>query len=342
MTLSGDIRDAIGRGAEFLSGAQLASGEFQVFTSTDPEMKEGCAPDPSIFPTALIAQSLAVVDEAAAALSGALDFLLAEMDGDGLWRHWPRAHPYHRQLPPDLDDTSCAASALQAGGRVFPDHRALLLANRDARGLFFTWLTPRARWAGAAHARVALHQLRHPLTLFLFFQRTSAAPRDVDSVVNANCLFHLGDHQGSEAIVEHLLAVLRAGAERDCDKWYDNPFAIWYFFSRALAGRSEEAGRIVVERLANAAPATALEAAFAACALLRWRVRPSEDAIRSLLAAQLASGGWPRAALYHGGRPRLARGGFGAPHPDTPRWGSEELTTGFALEALARWLDADS
>lgn len=340
MTLEHHARRAIQRGVEFLARSQLPSGEFPVLASSDPKMEEGCAPDPSVFPTAVMAQALSRVPQAQAIHARALDFLLCEMDSSGLWRHWTRAHPHHRQLPPDLDDTSCASSALRAAGRRFPDNRRLLLANRTRGGLFFTWIAPRPAWAGVAHARVTLRQFRHLPTLFMFFRRTSAAPRDVDAVVNANCLFYLGDHPGSDGVTEHLLAILRRGAEEECDKWYDNPFVIWYFLSRALAGRSAEAGAIIAERLSRFPPSTALEAALAACAQLSWQVLPPADAIRGLLDRQRDSGGWPRAALYHGGRSRRRDGGFEAPHPDTPRWGSEALTTAFALEALSLWLEA--
>ena len=338
MTLETDVRDAIMRGTQFLAGSQLPSGEFPVLASTDPAMETGCAPDPSIFPTALIAQALIGVAAAEAMRARAADFLASEMDADGLWRHWIRAHPLHRQLPPDLDDSSCASSVLHSAGRPFPDARDLLLANRTRDGLFYTWVAPRPAWAGLAHARVALRQLRHPLTLLLFFRRTSAKPGDVDAVVNANCLFALGDHPGSGKVIDHLLSILRAGSERDCDKWYDDPFVIWYFLSRALAGRSAEAGTIIVERLSHAVPSNALEAAMALCSQLRWGVRPPDDAVGALIHRQHRSGAWPRAALYHGGRPRRRDGSFAPPHPDTPRWGSEALTTTFAVEALSLWL----
>ena len=34
----------------------------------------------------------------------------------------------------------------------------------------------------------------------------------------------------------------RPPRERSCDKWYDNPFVVRYFFSRALAPIAPEAG----------------------------------------------------------------------------------------------------
>lgn len=340
MSIGDDARRAVETGVGFLAREQLESGEFRVLATTDPEMVRGCAPDPSIFPTAIIAQVLSGVPATGGIRARALDFLLSEMDSDGLWRHWTRAHPHHDQLPPDLDDSSCASSALAMAGRPFPDNRALLLANRTRRGLFFTWVAPRPLWRGFAHARLTLRRLRHLPALVLFFRRTSAAPFDVDAVVNANCLFYLGDFPGRAAVEEYLLAILARGDEESCDKWYDNVFVIRYFLSRALAGRVPDAGRIIADRISRATPSSALESALAASSLLRWAIAPDQAAIRALLDGQLESGAWPRAALYHGGRERGRGGGFAAQHPDTPRWGSEELTTAFALEALSQWLEA--
>ena len=363
----GDVIAAMARAIAFLELNQLPGGELRVFASDQP--------DPSVFPTALAAHSLSFAPGAHMVRERALDFLAAEMDARGLWRHWPREHPHHDELPPDLDDTSCASAALERAGRTFPDNRRLLLANRDRRGLFYTWkLTPA--------------QFRHPLALYFFFRKTSAKPFDVDAVVNANVLFYLVSCQASfrgwiagaggpdasrrddgdaghrrgaatkqtarrrlqdthgnwldttlgaihetRPVVDHLLTVLREDRETSCDKWYDNPFVVWYFFSRALHDVAPEAGEIIAKKIAAASPENALESALAACSLLYWNRMPDVD---SIMNAQLESGGWPRAALYHGGRTRRRDGSFAPPHSDTPRWGSEELTTAFCVEALSR------
>jgi hypothetical protein len=316
-----EAQHAVERAIGFLERSQLPSGELRVFASTDPRLIERRVADPSIFPTALIAHSLSFAPAADRVRDCALDFLLAEMDGRGLWKHWPREHPHHHQLPPDLDDTSCASSALTRGGRSFPDNRALLLGNRNRRGLFYTWkLTPA--------------QFRHPLVLYFFFRRTSAKPFDVDAVVNANVLHYLGALPETRPVVDHLLNVLRENREKTCDKWYDNPFVVWYFFSRALCGVAPEAGEIIGRKIAEAKPANVLEHALGVCSLLDWN---RTAAIEPLLRSQQESGAWPAAALYHGGRTRRRDGSFAEPHPDTPRWGSEELTAAFCIEALARW-----
>lgn len=307
--------EALARGIAFLERKQLPTGELRVFASGRP--------DPSVFPTAIAAHSLSFAPAARAVQERALDFLEAEMDPRGVWRHWSREHPQHQLIPPDLDDTSCASAALLRAGQSFPDNRRLLLKNRDRRGLFRTWKL----------------SLRHPLATFLFFRATSAKPFDVDAVVNANVLHYLGDIPETRPVAEHLLHVLRTNGERSSDKWYERPFVVWYFFSRALRAAGRDAGELLTARVRGATPADALEHALAACTLLDWDQQPE---FAPLLDAQLESGGWPSSGLYHGGRKRLSATTFAPPHPDTPWWGSEELTTVFCIEALARGLRADA
>lgn len=334
--MGSEADEAVRRGVAFLAAAQRPDGEFPVYATTDPTLATGAALDPSIFPTALVTRSLSFSPDAAEPRRRGLAFLRREMDRHGLWRHWTRAHPYHRQLPPDLDDTSCASLALSEAGEDFPANRALLLANRNGEGLFYTWIAPRLAWTGRRHMAVTLPQLAHAPTLWLFFRRTSAAPRDVDAVVNANALLYLGRFPGDEAVIAFLERMVEQDRESDCDKWYDNPFVLWYFLSRALAGRSTRGTGLILDKLRSAEPSGALETALAACATLSCGGSPKEETIAALLALQAAEGSWPRGALYHGGRARRAGGGFAEPHPDTPRWGSEALTTGFCVEALAR------
>jgi len=304
--MSALAKEAVARGVEFLRRVQLSSGELPVLASGKP--------DPSVFPTAVMAHSLSFAPDANDVCARALDFLAAEMEPGGVWKHWPRSHPQHAFLLPDLDDTACASAALTRAGRFVPDNRARLLKNRNRRGLFRTWLL----------------QYRHPLAMYAFFTRTSAKPLDIDAVVNANVLFYLGEVPG---VVEHLLEVLRENRERHCDKWYDNPFVVWYFFARALHRLAPEAGDLLAKKIAAAAPSNALEHALAACALLSIGRRPDVSDLHQL---QMPSGAWPASPVYHGGRARKRDGTFGEPHPDTPYWGSEAWTTAFAIEALAQ------
>lgn len=331
-----DIDTAIAGGVSFLERAQLASGELPIFASTDPHMRDQCVLDPSVFPTALAAHSLSYCAAAAGICARARSFLTAEMDCHGLWRHWTRDHVHFEDLPPDLDDTSCASAALGRGGQDYPSNRAMLLANRNGRGLFYTWVTPRARLTPRPHMLLTLAQLRRAPTLIAFFRLTSAKPYDIDACVNANTIFYLGDFEGRDSVTRYLIGVLEAGEERQCDKWYDNPFVVRYFLSRALTvSACADVSAVIAERTVFEEAATSLDHALAAATLLDWGRDPDRH-IEALLAGRQENGAWPRAALYHGGRARLRAGGYAPPHIDTPRWGSEATTTAFAIEALAR------
>ncbi|MCA1631247.1 MAG: hypothetical protein LC785_16920, partial [Acidobacteria bacterium] len=167
------------------------------------------------------------------------------------------------------------------------------------------------------------------------------APGDVDCVVNANVLFYVGAGRETRAVIDYLIGVVRRGEEGCCDKWHLNRFMFYYVVSRNFhAGvtafgevRDESIGRIVTSAKADGSFGdSALETALAVCALLYWESSAPEleRGVRFLLDAQAAEGHWPRAALYYGG-PKKYYG-----------WGSEELTTGFCLEALLHYRRARS
>src|SRR5947207_8607467 len=172
------IRRAIEKGIAYLESAQLPSGEIPIEISPTPEMSGDCAREPVVFPAALAARALSITPSAARVRSRALDFLLREMDPDGLWRHPSSDKPQHYDTPLDVDDTSIASAALAAAGREVPDNRRFLLANRERSGLFRTWIV---RW------------WPHPLLTYRFFRYTTAEVGDVDAVVNANVVIYLGD-----------------------------------------------------------------------------------------------------------------------------------------------------
>ena len=125
------IRRAIENGVAYLESAQLPSGEIPIEISPTPEMSVDCVREPVVFPAALAARALSITPSAARVRSRALDFLLREMEPDGLWRHPSSEKPGHYYTPLDVDDTSIASTALAAAGRRFPNNRALLLANRE-------------------------------------------------------------------------------------------------------------------------------------------------------------------------------------------------------------------
>lgn len=317
------VHAAIARGIAALERLQLPRGELPVMTWR-PEVPEWTY-DASIFATALVAWSTRGVSDAAGLRRRACDFLEAQREPLGIWRHWTRGHPQFHYLPQDLDDTSVVCLALGANGRPVPRNRSLLLANRAANGLFYSWISARRSWVPSlAYWWVSLvHLATHPKKSLAFYHITPSVRRDIDGVVNANTLAYLGLDRATAAVPPFLLSILREGRETGCDKWYDSHFVVLYFLSRALRRAGIDAGDLVLTRLAAVAPDSALELALSMCVEMDWNRRPSGEAVRSLLEAQPPEGAWPLAPFYKGGR---------------VRWGSESLTSGFCVEALSRWL----
>lgn len=335
----GGVDGAVERGVAFLHGRQLPSGEFTSYRSTDPTLATEREFDSSPFPTALIAYSLGFVDSPLARemLGRTVRFFLAEMEGPGMWRYWTRRHPYHSVIPADLDDVACVSYVLRREGAAFPDNEALVLANRDARGLFQTWIVPRLPAPlSPSWWRVALWQWTNPARAYYFWKLNECDRDDVDGVVNANVLLYLGERAETREVPGYLAEVLRSGREESCDKWHLNRFTFYYTVGRAfeagaasLQGMRDEVVRRIVARARpdGSIGDTELDTALATCALLAWGSAPPEleHAVAFLLARQGPAGDWPATAMYYGG-PKKYYG-----------WGSEELTTGFCVEALARY-----
>lgn len=309
--MSDAIQGAIERGVAFLEAAQRPSGEIPIEMFPTPAMSGDGVRDPVVFGAALAARALSIAPAAARVRERALEFVVREMEPDGLWRYPSREHAGHDWIPLDVDDTSLASAALAAAGRRFPDNRRALLANRTRRGLFKTWIV---RW------------WPHPRKTYRFFRDSTAKVGDVDAAINANVVAYLGLCEETRPAIAHMLAVLRVNGELMSTKWYEGLFAVWYFFSHALRDIAPEAGATIVPRVEAATPRNALELALAASTLSLWNRAPD---VRPLLDAQLPSGAWPRAAFYHAGLNNERQ-------PTPPWWGSEALTTVLAIEALSR------
>ena len=312
-----DPAEAVARALSFLKAAQQPDGgflnQFQ-YADQDPILVA------NVFPAALIAHCLSFSPAGRSVTERALDFLAAEASKEGVWSHFSSSQLDQEFLPPDVDDTACASAALRQGCRPVPDNEALMLANRDRRGLFYTWFTFRPRWSGLAHWRLVWPQHRHLATLWPLFTRTTSSIYNVDAAVNANVLFYLGERPETAAIRPYLLKILEEGSEETCDTWYPSKYQIWYFVARALQG-DPAAERLLRAALDRVSPVTPLEAALAQCTRFYVGLPPS-GALRDLLiSTQTPSGAWGVECVYHG---------------LNCWWGSEAMTTAFAVEALSR------
>jgi hypothetical protein len=322
---------AVERGLAFLAARQLQSGQFPTYVGTD--LSTNGTFESSPFTTALVVHSISTSSAPAARemIDRALDFLGAEMEPGGVWRYWASDHGGHDVIPADLDDTACISDVLRRHGRPAPANRGLLLANRDRRGRFYTWIAP--RFAPPPLSPTFWRVARRQTQAREFFTANQISRRDVSCVVNANILFYLGDGAVARPVVRYLVDIMGRRAEGCCDGWYGNEFPFYYSVARCIAAgisglaqlSDEIEARIdAAQRSEGCVGPGVLETAHAACALhyLGRRSATLTRACKFLLSRQTDDGGWEIAPLYHGGP------------PGELRWGSAELTTGFCLEAL--------
>ena len=336
-----NLKQSINRGLKFLSEKQLPGGEFKSYRSTDPLMKEDCVFDSSPFPTALIVFSLSFSKAPVAGemINQALKFLLSEMENHGIWRYWTFSHPYHKNIPPDLDDISCISVVLKQHGILFPDNKKIILANRNATGLFYTWIVPRRNLKRSfAYLKVVFKEALKPVRLYYFWKHNESKPNDIDAVVHSNVLFYLGNKPETRPAIDYLINIIKNDKEEGCDKWHLSPFNLQYFLSKNYFAGIFEFEMIrekSINKLLTASYSTAekedniLEIALKSCALLNWHC-PADKLypyIEQILKHQDNAGSWPIFPLYYGGPKKY----FG--------WGSEEITTAYCLEALIRFLD---
>lgn len=296
----------VDRALEFLRRRQGADGEFvaQLWrVGRDPATS---VRDRSVFITACVLYALRHVPAGQDMAGAAVGFLIREMRAPGVWSYWTAASG--KRIDPDLDDTALISFLLK---RHHP-HIALgsnveaILAARDDAGLFRTWIRPGCR------------------------------PNDVDAVVNANVVLHLGERPETAAACAFLRECVRAGAG---SYWYYvDDSALHYAVSRAAfhgVGALRDVQAVLVAR---ALERQQTDGSFGDELCTAWTISTLVNAeadggdavaraVAWLLARQRAHGGWRCVPAFTG------------PEPPGPRlflWGSEELTTAACVEALAR------
>lgn len=324
----------------FLRSGQLPSGQFR--TESHAIGKPSALPpqESSAFATAHIVHSLEWVNHhnSAGMMSRGLAHLRRNRVRGALWRYTNKDGVLHRRTPPDADDTAFVSDLLvRLTGEVQPNRR-LLLQNRAPNGLFYTWIIPRFQFVtDPRYWWLMLREQNYERT-FVFWRGSGAVRDDIEPVVNANVLLYLGNSPETDPVVAYLLRTAEGGQERE-DKWYNDEHAFYYAVSRCwrrgIKGLDSLKPVMQSRFAANARPdgrigANELQTALAACAMLNCGgEQPLLDgAIRFLLDTQAHDGSWIFQPFYYDGRTVPLTG-----------WGSRELTTGFCVEAIARFVD---
>ncbi len=324
------LEHAITRGITFLHQNQLSYGEFKTYASSDEKMEANCRFDSSLFVTSLVLYAINFLQRPRVQemTEKGLDFLLSEMEGPGLWRYWSSRNPQHESLQPDLDVICCVSHILKQNGRAFPSNTAIVLASRNDKGLFYTYVAPRPNTPPELQQEMGrLVSAESLLTLL-----AAGMLHEVDCVVNANVLLYLGENEHTQAAANYLIDIVQNNKEADCSNYYDR-LAFYYMLSRAyfsgvtLLGKTREAvlERIIAAQDNHGTFDTALAAALTVCSLLNFNhsTWPLLGTITTIQKTQCKDGSWHKSPLYLG---------------PAPYYGSEELTTALCVEALARYL----
>jgi hypothetical protein len=162
------LTGAIEKGVAYLAETQRPSGEFATYASPRLDMADAEERPKSVYVTTFVVHALSCLPfspliEQIQRRAG--DFLALEQEENGAWHYDGRSD--EREIPLDLDDTSCAIAALLTlGHRPALSFYDLLWQNEVVPGgPYYTWLgtnTP-------AH--------------------NSHFAREIDPLVNANILF---------------------------------------------------------------------------------------------------------------------------------------------------------
>jgi hypothetical protein len=333
---------AIDGGIAFLAEHQFHHGEFCVYMGAGEDLKQWCVPDSTTFATAIIsALLLPLKDNPAveAMQQKAGDFLKYQMMRGGAWHYFTKWHKIFQVCPADVDDTACISFFLKEIHYSFPDNLSLLRANRNKKGLYYTWFTFRYTFRlpiNKTYWLLALRELKYPLRALWFWTNGECRKNDVDAVVNANILYYLGENAHTAPVIPFLLQIIEDHQEAGCDKWYQNIFQVYYAIARNFhkgVHALEPAREPIIERIrARMQPDGCIghstgDTAMAITTLLNFGYIPEalEKAVDYLLKTVSPNGSWPRHAMCWSGRAQLVA------------WGSEELTTALCLEALARY-----
>jgi hypothetical protein len=301
MTASERLAPSVRRGLRFLYDNQLPYGEFRTYASPSKDLSVTFL-DSSVFVTTFVLYSVAHIDCPCATTmtNRAISFLTEEMKGPGLFQYYTSKNT--RSIGFDLDDTACASVALQRSHPlVVRGHNVeYFMENRNRAGLFYTWLGG------------------------------EALENDVDSVVNANVVFYLGDRDETKSACRYLIDTIESSSKNDSYRHYLDEMTLYYVVSRAYAhGTLSLSGArdAIIEKVLRLSKddgsfGDGLATACAVCSLTNFEfdgVARLRKAARYLEERQRANGSWRRVAMYC--QPGMY-------------YGSEELTTALCLEAL--------
>lgn len=293
------VVDAIKQGVRFLLDHQLPNGEFPTFVANTDQLNGG-AYYASPFVTSFVLYAVFDLDHEglADARHKSLMFLQREQLPNGSWANHTRDNVYHQlhRLPADLDDTATVSFCLKSHGISFACNAHLFEQNRNAFGLYETWIDP-------------------------------PFGNEVDALVNTNVLFYLGRSEPEVISYIHQVVLNKVSFSR----WYPERNFFYYMIARAYEQGLTELSEVrpfIIESIEQScfSSGCCLSPLALAMGMVTLMIFSDTDAneivmrgIEDLLKCQGRDGAWPRSVFFNG---------------FDRFYGSEGLTTAVAVQAL--------
>ena len=312
--LAESCRESIRRGLDFLEAGIDKNGAWRCirFNTAGPNIPRHFERPPFISAFCALALESCNEPKARALRAATRAYLVDTMEYPGLWR-------YYRHLPQDLDSsTLCALVVGNHPWLLLERHIPAILANRDEKGRFLTWLLAEGEPDVFSTFRI-----------------------EADPVVNANVIACLGDRPETRDARRWLEAQVIEDQLAGTSKWYPDTASIYYAITRALARApamlDDGLRPILTERILKLRDeqegedfGNILQTAQAVSALYNvgglQDIDARQQAIR-FLDAQREDGSWPELLAF--GDKALKWGAAGQ-----IGHGSESVTSAFCIEAL--------
>ncbi len=309
-------RESIRRGLDFLESGIDENGAWHCirFNVADPNIPRHFERPPFISAFCVLALESCGEPKAKAMCAATRDYLVDTMEHPGLWR-------YYRHLPQDLDSSTVCSLVIGNHPWILLERNVPeILANRDEKGLFQTWIL-------ADHEPDVVSTFRI----------------EADPVVNANVIACLGERPETRAALQWLEGLIIEDNLGGTSKWYPDTASIYYAITRALLrvpSALDGLRPVLVDRILDLRDekgefGNILQTAQAVSALYNIGSLQSIDAqqqVERFLSSQREDGSWPELLAF--GDQELKWGLVGQ-----IGHGSESVTSAFCIEALERLVE---
>ncbi|MYD72331.1 MAG: hypothetical protein F4W89_16545 [Acidobacteria bacterium] len=306
-------RESIRRGLAFIESNIDERGAWHCirFNIADPDIPRHFERPPFVSALCVLALESSSEAQARAICTSTRAYLVDTMEHPGFWR-------YYRHLPQDLDSTTLCSLVIRTHPWILLGRNAArILANRDERGCFMTWVLAEDEPDVVASFRI-----------------------EADPVVNANVIACLGDRPETRDAQRWLESAITEDRLDGSSKWYPDKIAIYYATARAMVRAQPALGRlrpVLADRILGLRDpegefGNILQTAQAMAALYHVGSLERIDAKREIerfLGSQHEDGSWPELLAF--GDQSLKWGAVGQ-----IGHGSESVTSAFCVEALER------